>query len=532
MMRSQQNQRFLALSAGAFLFMAACSSGEAETTTPPSTTAVTSSTTTSSTTTTTVPLISNGPAITHEGDRNETVEALQFLINCNGYGQLTIDGAFGPASLAAVEAVQLDLGREVTGAPDDETLAILSRGCSEDRRVSIDDADEGEQIVVGNVAEGDPDLYFIRAAEGERMSVVLETEFDGAVINVRSTDGGAVGTGGSAVWAADIDSTGDYLVEISGLVAVTYVVTFALATLDLDDVDSADDGSIVVDGLDSRVSSTCLDTGGEGSYVAESALGHLVVTTGRVADFALDRGGVGAPLEFVFRDGSPGYYGFAMDLDVEVGDQIVGTGIVFLRGKGGADEPLGVAFDFDRAVTPCDGSSGTAIVLSANGLGVIEFGAEAEATIEVVDASLVGASPSIDSGWVTIDNLSNEFGVCRAGTTEVRSVQFDNLTLFFTNGGTSFGAEGTRHFAGFTADDGVFPFKTNRSVGPGDTLEQVLAAHPDAAAASGLTGGIDVYISSPPGSDRWLRATAAGASSVTDTGAAVTSVSGGRFCDN
>jgi len=531
MMRSQQSQRFLALSAGAFLFMAACSSGEAETTTPPSTTAVTS-TTTSSTTTTTVPLIANGPAITHEGDRNETVEALQFLINCNGYAQLTVDGAFGPASLSAVEAVQLDLGREVTGAPDDETLAILSRGCSEDRRVSIDDADEGEQIVVGNVAEGDPDLYFIRAAEGERMSVVLETEFGGAVINVRSTDGGAVGTGGSAVWAADIDSTGDYLVEISGLVAVTYVVTFALATLDLDDVESADDGSIVVDGLDSKVSSTCLDTGGEGSYVAESALGHLVVTTGRVADFALDRGGVGAPLEFVFRDGSPGYYGFAMDLDVEVGDQIVGTGIVFLRGKGGADEPLGVAFDFDRAVTPCDGSSGTAIVLSANGLGVIEFGAEAEATIEVVDASLVGASPSIDSGWVTIDNLSNEFGVCRAGTTEVRSVQFDNLRLFFTNGGTSFGAEGTRHFAGFTADDGVFPFKTNRSVGPGDTLEQVLAAHPDAAAASGLTGGIDVYISSPPGSDRWLRATADGASSATDTGATVTSVTGGRFCDN
>ena len=535
MMRIRHSHRVLALSAVAFIFAASCSSGEAETTVPPSTVATTSSTTSSTTTTTTAPPTPNGPAIAFEGDRNETVEAFQFLINCNGYAQLTVDGAFGPASLAAVEAVQLELGREVTGAPDDETLAILSRGCSEDRRVSIDDADEGEQITVGNVAEGDPDLYFIRAAEGDRMSVVLETELGGAVVNVRSTDGGAVGTGGSAVWAVDIDSTGDYLVEISGLAPVTYVATFGLVTPDpddLDDVDGADEGSIVVDGLDSTVSSTCLDTGGEGSYVAESALGHLVVTTGRVADFALDRGGVGAPIEFVFRDGSPGYYGFAMDLDVEVGDQIVGTGIVFLRGEGGADEPLGVAFDFDRAVTPCDGSSGTAVILSANGLGIIEFGADAEATIDAVDSSLVGASPSIDSDWVTIDNLSNEFGVCRAGTTEVRSVQFDNLTLFFTNGGTSFGAEGTRHFAAFIAEDGVFPFKTSRSVGPGDTLEQVLAAHPDAAAATGLTGGIDVYISSPPGSDRWLRATADGASSATDTGATVTSVSGGRFCDN
>ena len=133
---------------------------------------------------------------------------------------------------------------------------------------------------------------------------------------------------------------------------------------------------------------------------------------------------------------------------------------------------------------------------------------------------------------MTIDNLSNEFGVCRQGTTEARSIQIDNLTLFFTNAGTSFGAEGTRHFVGFTADEGIFPFRTNRAVGPGDTLEQVLAAHPDSAAAPGLTGGVDVFISSPPGSDRWLRATSDGAASATDVTATVTSVSGGRFCDN
>ncbi len=513
--------------------MAACTSGEAEPTIPPTTVPVTTTSTTSSTTTTTTPLIANGPPIAVEGDRNETVEALQFLINCNEneYASLTVDGAFGPASFAAVEAVQTDLGREVTGAPDEETFAILARACSDDRRVSIDDADEGRETVVGNVADGDADIYFIRAGEGERMSVVLSTEAGGAAVNVRTADGGAVGSGGSGVWSADIASTGDYVVEVSGLAPVTYVATFTLGTIDPDDVEAADDGMIVVDGLESTVSASCLDTGGDGSYVAETALGHLAVTTGTVGNFALDRGGVGAPVEFLFRDGSPGYIGFAIDLDVEVGEQVVGTGIVFLRGADNALEPLGVAFEFDRAVTPCDGSGGTSVVLAANGLGIVDFGADPDEAIEVVRSALTGASPSVDSDWVTIDNLSNEFGVCREGTTEVRSVQIDNLTMFFTNGGTSFSAEGTRHFAGYTADDGVFPFKTNRAVGVGDTLEQVAAAHPDAGVAAGLTGGIDVYISSPPGNDSWLRATADDASSVTDITATITSVSGGRFCD-
>jgi len=531
MVRNRQSRRLLALASSAFIFVAACSSGEAEPTIPASTVPATSSTTVPATTTTTIPLTPNGPAIAFEGDRNETVRAFQFLINCAGYAQLTVDGAFGPASLAAVEAVQTDLGREITGAPDDETLAILSRACSEDRRITVDD-EEGEQTVVGNAAEGDPETFFVRAEEGDRMAVVLQTETGFAVVNVRSGDGSAVGTGGSSVWAADITETGDYVLEVSALDAVTFVATVALGTLEPDSVDGADDGTIVVDGLDSTVSSVCLDTGGDSSYIAETALGYLVVTTGRVGSFGSSRGGVGAPVEFVFKDGSPGYYGFAMDLDAEVGDQVEGTGIVFQVGEGNASEPLGVAFDFDRAVTPCDGAEGTPLVLLPDGIGVIDFGADAEATIQVVGMALVGASPSVDTDWVAIDNLSNEFGVCRQGTTEVRSIQIDNLTLFFTNGGTSFASAGIRHFAGYIAEEGIFSLKTAQGMGAGDTLEQVLAAHPDAVAAAGLTGGIDAYVSSPPGSDLWLRATADGASSPSDTGATITSVSGGRFCDN
>src|SRR4030065_4672 len=67
----------------------------------------TSLSTTTSTSTTTPP---SGPPLAVEGDRNEIVEAFQFLLNCNDLGDLNVDGGFGPATLAAVEGAQETLG--------------------------------------------------------------------------------------------------------------------------------------------------------------------------------------------------------------------------------------------------------------------------------------------------------------------------------------------------------------------------------------------------------------------------------------
>ena len=120
--------------AGLALILAACGGDAAPTTTAATTTTLAPSTTTTTeivvttttapptTTTTTLP---SGPPIAEEGDHNEIVEAVQSLLNCNGFGDLEVDGSFGPATLAAVEAAQEGLGREVTGAPDDELLAAL-----------------------------------------------------------------------------------------------------------------------------------------------------------------------------------------------------------------------------------------------------------------------------------------------------------------------------------------------------------------------------------------------------------------------
>ena len=83
------------------LVATACFGGSGATTTEAASTTTAPTTTVPETTTTT--LVANGTPLVAEGDHNETVAAFQFLLNCNGFGSLAVDGAFGPASRAATQ---------------------------------------------------------------------------------------------------------------------------------------------------------------------------------------------------------------------------------------------------------------------------------------------------------------------------------------------------------------------------------------------------------------------------------------------
>jgi peptidoglycan hydrolase-like protein with peptidoglycan-binding domain len=185
---------------------------------PGPTTTVPATTTTS--TTTTVP---GGPPIAGEGDHNETVEALQFLLNCSGLGDLEVDGAFGPATLAAVEAAQESLGRPVNGAPDEETLAELSRACSEDRRLD----GEGPFTLVGNTAADDPERFPIALLSESTLTVTL-TQGSGAAVTVTGADGSELSAPGPPPWP--IETTQDYLIEVSAAEPVTFTIVVEVAT--------------------------------------------------------------------------------------------------------------------------------------------------------------------------------------------------------------------------------------------------------------------------------------------------------------
>lgn len=512
---------------GLLLIVASCSGDSGDTTTTTETTAAT--TTTSSSTTTTQPPAPSGPPIAEQGDVNEVVFAVQFLMNCAGYGPLEVDGAFGPATASAIEAMQEDLDREVTGVPDDFTMALLSRACTDSRRLDLD----GETArAVGNVSAADPDTYFLNADEGERLALFVESTAGAARVTVRGSDGDVIGLSTVPAWAFDLTATQDHVITVSTSGDAT---SYSLTALILEPPGAgtpagSQPDTVALDDLREAVTRVCLDTTGEGAYVAETGSGHLIVASGAPGSFAMSRGGTGASAEFVFRDGSPGYRGFPVDLEVAVGDRVIGTGAVY-PDAAGESESVDLAFNFSRTAAPCEGGAGIAIVLRADGVGVVDFGTGADDALALLRQALPQASPPEDTGWIEIDPAANDFGVCDASVTDVRVIAIDNLILYFSDGTTSLLPAGIRRFVGYRATAGVFPLATERGVGPGSTIGEVLAAHPDSGIGSGLDGGRDVFITSPPGSDAWLRALAPGATGPTDTDAEITAIVGGRFCD-
>lgn len=216
--------------AGLAVVLASCggSGAPAETTTtaPAATTSSTEATTTSlstttSTSTTTPP---SGPPLAVEGDRNEIVEAFQFLLNCNDFGDLTVDGVFGPATLAAVEAAQESLGREVNGAPDEETMAELSRSCSESRRLE----GEGVVTVVGNAAPEDPETLSAALLSDSTLTITV-TQGSAVVVTVTGADGSEAALQDPSTWV--IETTQDYLIQVaSPSMPTTFTLTVEVTT--------------------------------------------------------------------------------------------------------------------------------------------------------------------------------------------------------------------------------------------------------------------------------------------------------------
>jgi hypothetical protein len=147
-----------------------------------------------------------GPALrAEEGDRSDTVAAVQFLLNCNG-ADIAVDGVFGPGTRAAVEAAQEQLGVAVDGIVGNETIAALSRGCSESRPIE----GEGEIALVGNADPNDPELFALALVEGTTLTVTAGTAF---TITLTDADGSEVVPESRGTWI--VPTSGEYLLELA-----------------------------------------------------------------------------------------------------------------------------------------------------------------------------------------------------------------------------------------------------------------------------------------------------------------------------
>ncbi len=221
--RRGRGSTLAALAAAVALVVAACG-GAASTSTTTTTTVLATTTTstkpptTTTEATTTTTLVPSGPAMITEGAHNDVVAAFQWLLNCNGYGDLTVDGSYGPATLAAVQAAQTALGKAADGAPDEEVFADLSRTCPDGRE--IDPADP--VTMVGNAAPGDPEIFTVPLLFGSRLTLVL-TPPTGVSIRVYSIDGTLIEPDTATTWS--IEGTKDYVIEVD---AETDPVTFTL----------------------------------------------------------------------------------------------------------------------------------------------------------------------------------------------------------------------------------------------------------------------------------------------------------------
>jgi len=119
---------------------------------------------------------------------------------------------------------------------------------------------------------------------------------------------------------------------------------------------------------------------------------------------------------------------------------------------------------------------------SAEGLGDLLFGANADDVVAYVDGILGGATN--DTGW--LDPVAQGFAC--PGTT-VRFVTWHDLVLFFTD--ESPYSSGLRHFASFSYGPAMavspdpFGLATAEGIGIGSTVQDLRAAYPDAQVFEG-----------------------------------------------
>ena len=208
------------------LIASACGddAGSAVSTAATTTVPITTSSTTTTATTTTTTTVPTGPAFISKGDRGPYVMALQTLLNCAGYGDLTADGVFGDLTAAAVEKAQAAAARQLTGEPDAETFALLARACDREDEVAFSD-ESLSATVVGNVATGDVDRFSLQMQAGQ----VLTLEADPSTnLRVEGADGSSVASeAGGLVFESQL--TQGYTVIVSATEPTTYLLEIGLS---------------------------------------------------------------------------------------------------------------------------------------------------------------------------------------------------------------------------------------------------------------------------------------------------------------
>jgi peptidoglycan hydrolase-like protein with peptidoglycan-binding domain len=174
-----------------------------------------------------VKLEPNGPVFLTEGDRNEYVEALQFLLVCTGHERITengpavtVDGVFGPITTAMVAYLQAEMRRVPTGSPDEATFASLARRCGATRTIEFPE-DRNDLRIAGNVTPGDDDLLIVEGEAGRTLTVAI---VEGTVqFSVRDEEGNVLHDArDGSQWSAVISEDAEFRIRVISATTASY----------------------------------------------------------------------------------------------------------------------------------------------------------------------------------------------------------------------------------------------------------------------------------------------------------------------
>ena len=152
-------------------------------------------------------------------------------------------------------------------------------------------------------------------------------------------------------------------------------------------------------------------------------------------------------------------------------------------------------------IDPNEATPRGGLVLGADGLGVIDFGATPEDTFAAVAAAL-GREPDTDTNWI---DAFAAFGTCPG--TVVRALTWGDLMVIAGDAESELVAPGTRHFYSYRyrlGRQGPEGLVTEEGVGLESTVAELEAAYGDAVVLFPLEtvlGGPRYEVNPIPGND-------------------------------